>query len=180
MAEQEQEQEQEQVEEQDRPDAATADGADALGDAGKQALDRMKRERSAAKREASELAAKLKEYEDRDKSETERLAARAEQAEQQLAALRSEALRSRVALSKGLPADLADRLRGDDEDTLLEDADRLLALVGKRRPAGDIDQGVRDTGRPPQLTREALAGMRPEEIVKAKQEGRLDTLLTGK
>lgn len=55
-------------------------------------------------------------------------------------------MRARVALSKGLSADLADRLRGSTEDELAEDADRLLELVkpaGPQRPFGDVAQGAR-------------------------------------
>lgn len=41
-------------------------------------------------------------------------------------ALKAENMRLKVALSTGLDADLADRLRGDTEDELLEDAQKLL------------------------------------------------------
>jgi hypothetical protein len=40
--------------------------------------------------------------------------------------LQSENMRLKVALSTGLDADLAERLRGDTEDELLEDAQKLL------------------------------------------------------
>lgn len=40
----------------------------------------------------------------------------------------------RVALQEGLPADLADRLMGDNEDALREDAARLKALLGTPTP----------------------------------------------
>ncbi|MFB6977695.1 hypothetical protein [Streptomyces scopuliridis] len=61
------------------------EGADQLGDKGKQALDRMKAEKAAAKKEAAaakkaaaEAQRKVAEYEDRDKSELEKVTAKAE------------------------------------------------------------------------------------------------------
>lgn len=130
-------------------------------------------------KENSTAAEKLAAIEEASKTEQQKLAERAEAAEKALAESRTESLRSRVALAKGLPSDLADRLRGDDEDSLLEDADRLLAMVKPRGP-GDIDQGPRETGRKPrQLTKADLNGMTPQQIVAAKKEGRLSALLTG-
>ena len=51
-------------------------------------------------------------------------------------------MRQRIALAKGLPADLVPRLRGDTEDDLSADADALLALVNApRTPKPDSSQG---------------------------------------
>lgn len=88
----------------------------------------------------SAAAKRLAQLEDQQKSTEQRLTdqltaavTRAETAEQ-------AATRLRVALSKGLPADLADRLRGDDEAALSADADALLALV---TPAtADVDNST--------------------------------------
>ena len=50
---------------------------------------------------------------------------------------------ARVALAKGLPADLVDRLRGDTESDIAADADALLALVNApRTPLPDPTQGT--------------------------------------
>ncbi|ERK57831.1 hypothetical protein HMPREF1983_00934 [Gemella bergeri ATCC 700627] len=38
-------------------------------------------------------------------------------------------LKQQIAIKNGLPFDLADRLRGDDEESLNEDAERLASLV---------------------------------------------------
>lgn len=62
-----------------------------------------------------------------------------------------DALRLRVAIAKGLPASLVDRLRGSNEQELTADADELLKLVtppaaGGQQPAGprpDLAQGAR-------------------------------------
>ncbi len=106
----------------------------------------IKAERQAAKEardRADELAAKVKEFEDRDKSEQERLAEAATTAEREASEAKAELLRLRVATSKNLPPELADRLRGDDEQELAADADRLLKLVGTQAP-GPGDGGARE------------------------------------
>ncbi|MFK4277958.1 hypothetical protein ACI2LD_17815 [Enterococcus casseliflavus] len=85
------------------------EGAAKLGDEGKRALDRMKADRSAAKREAAaekrradELAAKVAEFEDRDKSELERATAKAERLEAAAATATARAVKAEVrALATG-------------------------------------------------------------------------------
>lgn len=52
-------------------------------------------------------------------------------------------MRLKVAASKGLPADLVDRLRGETEEDLLKDADSLLAFMKPAEPR----QGVPPIGR---------------------------------
>jgi len=75
-------------------------------------------------------------------------AAAAEAAAADAGRARAEALRLRVALEKGIPADLADRLIGDDRDALEADADKLVTLIGKpKRPVADAAAG---TGKPPE------------------------------
>ena len=49
---------------------------DELGEAGKRAIDRMKSERNAEKRRADQAEARLREIEDRDKSEAQKAADR--------------------------------------------------------------------------------------------------------
>lgn len=96
-----------------------------------------------ANKEAETLRLKLKAFEDRDKTETQRLTEERDALKAERDATRADALRARVALLKGLPVDLVDRLRGNDEESMAQDADRLLALIKPGRPAGDIDQGIR-------------------------------------
>lgn len=123
--------------------AAKAEKPDAVRNA-------IQAEREAAKeaRERAEaLAAKVKEYEDRDKSEQEKLEERAGEAESRAQKAEKALLRFRVAATKGLPAELADRLQGDSEDELNEDADRLLELVKRKdKPSGDVDAGKGEGG----------------------------------
>lgn len=90
------------------------------------------------------LEVRLKEFEDRDKTELQRLEERAAAAEKAAADRESALLRYRVATAKNLPADLVDRLKGDTEEELSADADALLALIPPRGARGAVDQGARD------------------------------------
>jgi len=94
-------------------------------------------------KENSTAAQRLAALEEAQKTEAQKLAERAEAAEKERDAMRLETLRARVAITKGVPADLVDRLRGDTEDDLAEDADRLLALIQPGKPRGDVAQGPR-------------------------------------
>lgn len=96
----------------------------------------------------ADAAARLAALEESQKTETQRLTEERDALRAERDTTRAEALRARVALTKGLPGDLADRLRGATEDELSEDADRLLELVrpsGPQRPFGDVAQGARST-----------------------------------
>lgn len=117
---------------------AQADKPDAV----QNLIDRERDARKAEKQRADELAAKVKEYEDASKSEQEKLAEERDQLKREAEQAKADALRVRVALEKKLPADLIDRLRGNDEDELREDADKLLSLV-KPADATDFDSGAR-------------------------------------
>lgn len=91
-------------------------------------------------------AKKLGDLEDAQKTEAQRLEERAASAEQHAAELQGELLRLQVAAAKGLPPELAARLRGGSEEELTEDADRLLALLKPAAPQArppDARQGVR-------------------------------------
>jgi hypothetical protein len=88
----------------------------------KKALNSERQLRAAAEK-------KLKAFEDAQKSELEKATERADAAEKRAAELERSVLRARVAAKHDLPAELADRLQGDDEAALEEDAKRLSALV---------------------------------------------------
>lgn len=108
-----------------------------------QAPEWARREIEKARKEARNLRARLKEaeplakrateLEDAAKSEQQKLAERAEQAERRVAELELQTVRERVARAHGL-ADWADRLRGDTEDEITADAEALAARVGARAP----------------------------------------------
>ena len=113
-------------------------------------LEKVRKEAAKYRTEARDLkplAEKAKQQEEADKTETQKLAdanaaekARADQAERDL-------MRYRVATVKQLPAELVDRLKGDTEEEMGEDADLLLKLM--ERPPGSADSGARDRDEKP-------------------------------
>jgi hypothetical protein len=109
------------------------EGADKLGDKGKQALDRMKADRAAAKREAAEAKKRaeaaerrVQEFEDRDKSELEKATTKAERLAEQAAKATKRAVLAEV---KAAAADFADP----------EDAAAFLDLTQYTSDDGEID-----------------------------------------
>lgn len=103
----------------------------------------------AANKEAEKLRLRLKEFEDRDKTDQQKLEERATAAERERDETRSNLLRMRVAVAKQLPAELVDRLRGGTEEELTADADALLALVANRALAPSFGGGPRQTAEAP-------------------------------
>ena len=109
------------------------EGADKLGDEGKRALDRMKADRAAAKKAAAaekkradDLARKVAEFEDRDKSELEKAAAKAERLEAAAKAATARAVKAEV---RAAAAEFADP----------EDAAAFLDLSSYSNGDGEID-----------------------------------------
>lgn len=84
-----------------------------------------------------------------------------EQRETELKTLRWQSERMRVAMAKGLPAELADRLQGETAVELEADADKLLALV-KSTPANT--PGVPPPSGGAAVTAADLSKMTPQEI----------------
>lgn len=75
-------------------------------------------------------------------SDLERAQAEADALRNEVSALRLSEARKSVALAKGLPPALVERLRGDTEEDMAADADALLALVSApRTPSPDPTQG---------------------------------------
>jgi hypothetical protein len=131
-------------------DPPTDPGEAELGDAGKRAIQRereARKELEARLKELEPLAAKAKELEESQKSEAQRLQERAEAAERAAQEANAQLLRRDVAASKGLPPQLAARLRGTTTEELEADADELLAIVAPKPPAagraGDALVGTR-------------------------------------
>jgi hypothetical protein len=128
-----------------------------LSDAGKRALTEERKARAAAERQAKvaqkqldDLSKKLQAFEDRDKTEAQKLAERATAAEKQAADAQAELMRYRVAADKKLPAELAVRLRGSTPEEMAADADELLSLLNaqQQRQTPNYDGGVRQSARP--------------------------------
>lgn len=148
----------------DADQAAPATGEDALGDAGKQALDRMKAERAQAVKEAKELRRELESVRLSSLSDAEKAVelARAETRQETLRAVGGRLVDAEVR------AAAAGRLATEQVDALLEgldrsrfitddgdvDRDALASWVGRfapstnpgpQRPYGDVNQGARTT-----------------------------------
>jgi hypothetical protein len=133
---------------------------DQLGDAGKKALQEERTARKAAEKALAERDAKLREFEDRDKTDAEKLAARAESAEKLAATATARAVKAEVkALADGF-ADKDDAVLnlGDLSKFVTDgeiDTDAIAAELGKvlerkphlgkaatpRNPAPDPSQG---------------------------------------
>lgn len=98
---------------------------------------------------AKQLKAKLAEYEDRDKSEQQKLAERVSNAEKKAQDAELRALRYEVAVEKGLvgeKAALATRLMGTTKEELVADADQLLDIYRPPEPPPtSFDGGSRGT-----------------------------------
>ncbi|MFI2664872.1 hypothetical protein [Micromonospora carbonacea] len=110
----------------------------------------VKRALSKANKEAETLRLKLKEYEDRDKTEAEKAAERLTAAEQRAEQAELRALRLEVAGEKGLTPAQAKRLVGATREELEADADDILATFPagsaapeRRIPRPDPSQGAR-------------------------------------
>jgi hypothetical protein len=173
-------------------------GEEALGDAGKRALDAMKAKWRTAR---DELAALKREKEreaegkEGDKPDVEKIRERA------ALEARTELLRERVldkieAKAAKLFADPEDAVallarRSEefisdgrvDTDEIMEALSDLikrkphLAATAPPRFAGSADGGARKGSKPDQLTRDDLKRMTPQQIVKAQDEGRLNDML---
>ena len=101
------------------------------------------REKFAGFDEIKEKAGKYDELEASKQSETEKLTKKLTGTERERDEARQENLRLRVAVTKKLPDELVDRLRGSTKEEMEEDADRLLALLKPGTPNGSADQGAR-------------------------------------
>lgn len=151
-----------------------------LGEPGLKALQAERDARKKAEKAAAEALQRVEQFEERDKSDLERATERASKFEAELAEIKAENLRMRVAAETQLPANLQKFLSGSDEGSLREQAQELLAATasdGKRRPQPDPAQGARppEPGKS-QLTRADLVGKSPEWINEQRLAGRLDEL----
>lgn len=131
--------------EQPQEPTAVVPEVEALGDGGKAALAAERKARRDADAQLKALQSKLAEFEDRDKSELEKLQTRLAAAEKSATEATLKALRADVAQAKGVPAGL---LSGSTEDELNAAADALLAFRGKPASAPPAAGTQGNTGTP--------------------------------
>lgn len=131
----------------DKPeDNAPADGDTPLGPNGEKALASERDARKAAEKANADLTARLKNFEDRDKTELQKLTEARDTAEQAAKSSALELLRYRVAADTNVDPDL---LAGTDEETMRAHASRLIAWRGvdaqgkPPAPRPDLSQGAR-------------------------------------
>lgn len=106
----------------------------------KSALAKEREARRKAEQEAktnADAAKRLKQAEDADKSEMDKLNERASAAEKRAEEAESNALRLQVASAKGLTSAQARRLVGSSKEELESDADELLESFGAKKSEGD-------------------------------------------
>lgn len=106
--------------------------------------------------ESKNLRTRAKQAEDK--------AAGVEEKDSRISTLEAELLRERVARKLSLPDELVDRLRGDDEDSMLADAEKLVELLAPRRPSSQRPveklRGGGDPDREPEETDLSKIGAR--------------------
>lgn len=138
-----------------------------LGDAGKAAIDRMKAERDAARRDArvnAEAAKKLQEFEESQKTEQQKIADRAAAAERERDEAKADGLRYRAAAKHGITEDADLELLGSgDEETITARAERvgnLLKVAAENEQLKAELEALR-AGRPAPVPGRPTAALKP-------------------
>jgi membrane protein involved in colicin uptake len=118
----------------------TAKADEPLGENGLAALKAEREARAAAEK-------RLKEFEDRDKTEAEKTAERLAAAEKRASELEAKALRAEVAAAKGVPLSL---LSGSTKAELEAHADALITFRGEKQATGLVvpKEGSTSTPKP--------------------------------
>ena len=121
------------------PEAADVDGL-------KTALHQERQQTRAFKKQLAELQGQLSTFQDRDKTDLERAAARADAAERELSEFRTRETARSIATEAGIP-DLWEALHGD-EDNMKALAKRLADKMAAATPPppGDLGAGARGSG----------------------------------
>ena len=127
----------------------TTEGAkpdEQLGDAGKKALDAERAARKAAEDEQKKLAARLKEIEDRDKSEAEKAAERLAEAEARAVEVEARATRAEVAAATSVPVEILAGPKSSSAEDITAFAELVIAHASQK-PQGPVipSQGKQPT-----------------------------------
>ena len=160
-------------------DPAAASSEVVLGDAGKKAIEGERAARKAADKALSDVTAKLKEYEDRDKSESQKLLEERDALKAERDLYKIENLRREVAIEKGIDLKAASRLVGTTREELEADADVLAeVLKGAKLTFGTVTatsttQPVGRIYRQSELNDHAFFQANKADIQAALKEGRI-------
>ena len=105
------------------------------------------KEYEALKEENSKLQTELEQknqFIEENKKETSMRTEDYENLEKELSSLKLQQLKQKIAINNGIPLDLANRLSGDNEETLLEDAKALSQFINSN-PTPQPLKSVEDT-----------------------------------
>lgn len=102
-----------------------------LGAPGLAALKSEREAKAAAERRAATAEARIKEFENRDKTDEQKRSEEADELRRENAELKSAKTRAEVAAAKGVPANL---LSGSTQEELEASADALIAFKGEVQP----------------------------------------------
>lgn len=127
--------------------AAGQQDDDNLGDPGKRALSEERRQRRIAEKAHNEAMARLKDYEDRDKTDQQKLEERASTAEKVAADATRELNRLMAARAAGLDLEDADLITGGSAEEMKASAERLAERFGQKVPS--FDGGTRKPANAP-------------------------------
>lgn len=131
---------------------------DQLGESGKRALSSERKARRDAEKQLKELTARLREFEDRDKTDLEKAVERAQLAERDLAGARTATARLMAAAMHDIPVDMIDLL-GDGTEEEIEARAKLIAekLKAVQAPA----ESKRSAPAPTRPVESLIPGARP-------------------
>ena len=156
-----------------KPDVTETEGATetedaSIGDSGKKAIDAMKRERNAARKQLSdmqkqnaEISKQLKEFTDKDKTESERLQEASEEHKTRAATAEASLRKLQTALERApehatiahIQA-VAKRVAGESDEDIANDADELFQLFAPAPAEEDKEDKPKLPGKP----KETLSG----------------------
>lgn len=127
---------------------ADDDDESALDDKGRHLLAKYRREAANLRKQLKAVepaAQRLKEIEDRDKSEAQKLADQITTLNRQIAEFKVREVRAAAAAEVGLPAHMAAFINADDPDDAKAQAKALLAWGKGSGTTPDLRQGARQT-----------------------------------
>lgn len=111
-----------------------AKGNEQLGDGGKRALNSERQARRDAEKKLTDMASRLQQYEDRDKTELQKALERAEAAEKGVSSMRVANARLMAAAVHNLPPDLIDLLGGGTDEEIDARAKLLAEKLAAAAP----------------------------------------------
>ena len=144
---------------------SATDTDEALGEGGLKALKAERERAAAAEKLASEREAKLKEYEDRDKSEEQKTLDRIAAAEKRAQDLELTANRATVAATTSVPMEVLAGPKSGSQEDIQAFADALIAWRGEQvQEQAEREYSIPAAGRRPEL---ALNGDGIESALKS-------------